>query len=588
MMRSQMVGALRAGDVGKEVALCGWVASRRDHGGVVFLDLRDASGIVQIVVDPATVGEAVHRVGREWVLRIEGVVRARPEGTVNSELPTGAVEVSASTLEVLNEAESPPFPLAERADDVDEVLRLRYRYLDLRRPQMQRNLRLRATVNGALRTSMAAQGFVEVETPMLIASTPEGARDFVVPSRLHLGAFYALPQSPQLFKQLLMVGGVDKYFQIARCLRDEDLRADRQFEFMQYDAEMSFADQEDVIAVVTEAVGAAIEAVTGSRPGEVPRMTWHEAMERFGSDKPDIRFGMELVDLGSVFAQTGFRAFQAPAVKGICVKGMGEASRSTVDNLVERAKLLGAAGLVWMRVKEGGALEAPILKFLDEKEQRGIVDALGAEAGDLVLIVAGEWRMTNHVLGILRLDLGRPPVTEGGLQLLWVLDFPLFEDLDADGRPIPAHHPFTMPHPDDLGLLESATGEELLAVRSQAYDLVLNGWELGSGSVRIHSPVVQQQIFSLLGIEPEETQARFGVLLDAFRFGAPPHAGFAFGVDRLTALLAGEENIREVIAFPKTQKGADPLTGAPSPLDPTQLRELGLTVKTPKGKPEAP
>ncbi|MGZ4691445.1 MAG: aspartate--tRNA ligase, partial [Acidimicrobiia bacterium] len=320
-MRSQMVGALRAGDVGKEVALCGWVASRRDHGGVVFLDLRDASGIVQIVVDPATVGEAVHRVGREWVLRIEGVVRARPEGTVNSELPTGAVEVTATTLEVLNEAESPPFPLAERADDVDEVLRLRYRYLDLRRPQMQRNLRLRATVNGALRTSMAAQGFVEVETPMLIASTPEGARDFVVPSRLHLGAFYALPQSPQLFKQLLMVGGVDKYFQIARCLRDEDLRADRQFEFMQYDAEMSFADQEDVIAVVTEAVGAAIEAVTGSRPGEVPRMTWHEAMERFGSDKPDIRFGMELVDLGSVFAQTGFRAFQAPAVKGICVKG---------------------------------------------------------------------------------------------------------------------------------------------------------------------------------------------------------------------------------------------------------------------------
>ncbi len=585
MMRSQMVGTLRVDDVGEQVALCGWVAARRDHGGVVFMDLRDASGIVQIVADPSTVGEAVHRVGREWVLRIEGEVRARPDGTVNADLRTGAVEVSAATLEVLNEAESPPFPLAERADDVDEVLRLRYRYLDLRRPHMQRNLRLRATVNAALRTSMAGQGFVEIETPMLIASTPEGARDFVVPSRLQPGAFYALPQSPQLFKQLLMVGGLDRYFQIARCLRDEDLRADRQFEFMQYDAEMSFADQEDVMAVVTEAVGAAIEAVTGSRPGDVPRMTWHEAMERFGTDKPDIRFGMELVDLGEVFAETGFRAFQAAAVKGICVRGLGEVSRSTVDGLVDRAKLLGAAGLVWMRVKEGGELDAPILKFLDEKEQRGIVETLGAEPGDLVLIVAGARRMTNHVLGILRLDLGRPPVNEGGLQLLWVVDFPLFEGLDAEGRPIPAHHPFTMPHPEDLELLDSAAGEDLLNVRSQAYDMVLNGWELGSGSVRIHSPVVQQKIFSFLGIEPEEAQARFGFLLDAFRFGAPPHAGFAFGVDRLVALLAGEENIREVIAFPKTQKGADPLTGAPSPLDAAQLTELGLVVK-PKVPPK--
>ncbi len=579
MMRSQMVGTLRAEDVGKSVALCGWVASRRDHGGVVFLDLRDASGLVQIVADPTALGDAVHRVGREWVLRIEGDVRARPDGTVNNDLPTGAVEVSASSLEVLNESEPPPFPLAERADDVDETVRLRYRYLDLRRPQMQRNLRLRATVNAALRTSMAAQEFVELETPMLIASTPEGARDFVVPSRLQPGSFYALPQSPQLFKQLLMVGGMDKYFQIARCLRDEDLRADRQFEFMQYDAEMSFADQEDVMAVVTEAVGAAIEAATGSRPGDVPRMTWLEAQERFGTDKPDTRFGMELVDLGSVFADTEFRAFQADAVKGICVRGSGDVSRSTVDSLVDRAKLLGAAGLVWMRVKEDGSLEAPVLKFLSEKEQLGLIAALEAVPGDLLLIVAGERRMTNHVLGILRLDLGRPPVNEGGLQLLWVVDFPLFEALDGEGRPIPAHHPFTMPHPEDLELLDSSSGDDLLKVRSQAYDLVLNGWELGSGSVRIHSPVVQQKIFSFLGIEPEEAQARFGFLLDAFRFGAPPHAGFAFGVDRLVALLAGEENIREVIAFPKTQKGADPLTGAPSPLDPAQLTELGLTVK---------
>jgi aspartyl-tRNA synthetase len=586
MMRSEMVGGLRAADAGKRVTLCGWVAAHRDHGGVVFLDLRDASGIVQVVADPAAITDVeVHRIGREWVLRVEGEVRARPDGTVNAELPTGEVEVAASTVEILNEAEPPPFPVTERADDVDEVLRLRYRYLDLRRPQMQDNLRLRATVNAALRSSMAAQGFVEVETPMLIASTPEGARDFVVPSRLHPGAFYALPQSPQLFKQLLMVGGLDRYFQIARCLRDEDLRADRQFEFMQYDAEMSFAEQEDVLGVVTEAVSDAIEAVTGSRPGPYGRMTWHEAMDRYGTDKPDTRFGMELVDLGAVFAETEFRAFQADAVKGFCVPGQGEAPRSTVDALVEDAKRLGAAGLVWMRVRDGGTVESPVAKFLGEQEQKALVDALGAAPGDLVLIVAGERRVANHVLGILRLQLGRPPVNKGGLVLTWVLDFPLFEALDGDGRPIPAHHPFTMPHPDDLTKLDDAEGAALLDVRSQAYDLVLNGWELGSGSVRIHDPAVQQRIFSLLGIEPEQAQARFGFLLDAFRYGAPPHAGFAFGVDRLVALLAGEENIREVIAFPKTQKGADPLTGAPTSIDPLHLRELGLTVKPPKGPP---
>jgi aspartyl-tRNA synthetase len=591
MMRTRMAGTPRAADAGEPVVLAGWVAARRDHGGVVFLDLRDASGVVQVVADLDVVtGADVHRIGREWVLRVEGEVRLRPEGTVNADLPTGAVEVGATTIEVVNEAEPPPFPLSERADDVDETLRLRYRYLDLRRPHMQANLRLRATLNTALRISMAEQGFVEVETPMLIASTPEGARDFVVPSRLSPGAFYALPQSPQLFKQLLMVGGLDRYFQIARCLRDEDLRADRQFEFMQYDAEMSFADAEDVMAVVTEAVGAGIEAVTGSRPGAIPTITWHDAMERFGSDKPDIRFGMELVDLGEVFAATEFRAFQADAVKGVRVPGRADMGRNQRDALVDRAKGLGAAGLVSFKL-EAGALAGPGLQFLSEAEQAGLVDALGAEDGDLVLIVAGARRMVNHVLGQLRLDLGRPPVNEGGLQLLWVVDFPLFEAIAADGRPVPAHHPFTTPHPDDLELLARAEGEELLAVRSQAYDLVLNGWELGSGSVRIHSPELQQRIFSLLGIEPEEAQARFGFLLDAFRFGAPPHAGFAFGVDRLSALLAGEENIREVIAFPKTQSGADPLTGAPGPIDPAQLRELGITIPPkpapPKPAPEA-
>jgi aspartyl-tRNA synthetase len=413
---------------------------------------------------------------------------------------------------------------------------------------------------------------------MLIASTPEGARDFVVPSRLSPGEFYALPQSPQLFKQLLMVGGLDRYYQIARCLRDEDLRADRQFEFMQLDLEMSFAEASDVMDVVGEAVLDAAEAVTGTRPGPVSRMTWHQAQEHYGSDKPDVRFGLELVDLSEVFAATEFRAFQADVVKGIRLPGEGGMSRAQVDKLVDRAKQLGAGGLVWMRVVDGGGLDCPVLKFLSEAEQLGIVDRMAAEPGDLLLVAAGTRRLVDHVLGALRVELGRPPVHEGGLQFLWVVDFPLFEALDDEGRPIPAHHPFTMPHPDDLELLAHGTGEDLLAVRSLAYDLVLNGWELGSGSVRIHRPDLQQQIFTLLGISQEEAQSRFGFLLDAFRYGAPPHAGFAFGIDRLTAILAGEENIREVIAFPKTQSGTDPLTGAPTEIDPAQLEELGLSV----------
>ena len=584
MMRTHGAGTLRAEDAGAPATLAGWVAARRDHGGVVFFDLRDSSGVTQVVVDPEQVdSEDVHHIGREWVLQVEGDVRPRPEGTVNPDLPTGAVELAARTVTVLNRAEAPPFPISEHGDDVDEVLRLRHRYLDLRRPSMQHNLRLRSAVNAALRTSMTDQGFVEVETPMLIASTPEGARDFVVPSRLSPGDFYALPQSPQLFKQLLMVGGLDRYFQIARCLRDEDLRGNRQFEFMQYDMEMSFAGQADVQAVVTTAVSAAVEAVTGAPLAEVPTITWADAMERYGSDKPDTRFGMELTDLAEVVAATEFKAFQAPAVKGIRVPGLGDSSRSTLDGLVERAKQLGAAGLVWMRVRAGGVLESPIVKFLSEAEQTGIVDTLGATAGDLVLIVAGERRRTNTVLGALRLDLGRPPVSEGGLVPLWVVDFPLFEAIAEDGRPIPAHHPFTQPHPDDLDRLD-ATGDALLAVRSQAYDMVLNGWELGSGSVRIHQPELQRRIFSLIGMDETEAQSRFGFLLDAFRYGAPPHAGFAFGVDRLVAVLAGEESIREVIAFPKTQSGADPLTGAPGPVDALQLRELGLTI-APRPKP---
>ncbi|HEX9467638.1 MAG TPA: aspartate--tRNA ligase [Acidimicrobiia bacterium] len=581
-MRTNRAGDLRTEHIGRDVVLCGWVDSRRDHGGVLFIDLRDTAGIVQVVIDPDQVrGDGLpgvaHRLRSEYVVRVEGTVRHRPVGTVNDAIPTGAVEVAARAIRVLNEAETPPFPIDDRVE-ADEGLRLRHRYLDLRRPRLQRNLRTRAQVNGALRRALDAQGFVEVETPMLIASTPEGARDFVVPSRLSPGEFYALPQSPQLFKQLLMVGGLDRYYQVARCLRDEDLRADRQFEFMQLDVEMSFADADDVMAVIGEAVLDAAETVTGARPGPVARMTWQQAQDRFGSDKPDVRFGLELIDLCEVFAATEFRAFQAPAVKGIRLPGQGAMPRAQVDRWVDRAKQLGAAGLVWMRVGDRGALDAPVVKFLAEAEQIGLVDAMGAESGDLLLLEAGTRRLVDHVLGTLRVELGRPPVHEGGLHFLWVVDFPLFEALDDNGNPVPAHHPFTMPHPDDMELLEHGTGEDLLAVRSLAYDLVLNGWELGSGSVRIHRPDVQQRIFTLLGIAPEDAQARFGFLLDAFRYGAPPHAGFAFGIDRLVAILAGEDNIREVIAFPKTQSGSDPLTGAPTPLDPAQLKELGLAV----------
>ncbi len=581
MMRSHRAGDLRADDVGESVVLCGWVASRRDHGGKVFLDVRDVAGVVQAVVDPQLPGlEVAHRLRHEWVVRVVGDVSARPDGTVNDDLPTGAVEVIAREIEVLSEAEPSPFPLDDRVD-VDEVLRLRHRYLDLRRAPMQRNLRLRAAVNRVMREAMTEQDFVEIETPMLVASTPEGARDFVVPSRLRPGEFYALPQSPQLFKQLLMVGGFDRYFQIARCLRDEDLRADRQFEFMQLDVEMSFADQEDVLDAISVAVLAAAEV---SRPGaglaSIPRITWHEAMERYGSDKPDVRFDMELVELTDIFGDTDFRAFAgADAVKGLRVAGQADMTRARLDALTERAKALGALGLVWMRVRDGGELESPVAKFVSESEQLALIDALGAVAGDLLLIVAGKRAMVRDVLGTIRLDLGRPPVSEGGLRFVWVVDFPLFEEtLGEDGRPAPMHHPFTMPHPDDVERLES----DPLSVRAQAYDLVLNGWELGSGSVRIHRPDVQQRVFSLIGFDPTEAQQRFGFLLDAFRFGAPPHAGFAVGIDRFVAILAGEENIREVIAFPKTQSGVDPLTGAPTPIDPTQLRDLGLRLSPPK------
>ena len=577
-MRTDMCGQFTAADAGRTVSVCGWVATRREHGeNLAFIDLRDRTGIVQCVVNGS------HDLRSEYVAKMTGQVRLRPDDTANMELPTGEIEIEITDIEILATAEPPPFPLDERTE-VDETIRLRHRYIDLRKNRMQTNLRTRAAVNGAIRRGMEEQGFVEIETPMLIASTPEGARDFVVPSRKEPGAFYALPQSPQLFKQLCMVGGIDRYYQIARCLRDEDLRADRQFEFMQLDAEMSFVDQEDVFAVISHTVASATEAVTGERPTEFPRITWLEAQERFGSDKPDTRFGMELVELTPIFEDTEARVFKAPCVKGIRMEGGMEAlSRNQVDALVETCQLWGAKGLAWMKVidgESGPALDAGVAKFLSADESSQVVAALEAQPGDMVFLVADERRLVRHVLGLLRLELGRPPVNEGGLNFLWVVDFPLFESINDSGKPVPSHHPFTMPHEDDWALLDEE-GEALLDVRSQAYDLVLNGWELGSGSIRINRPDIQNRIFELLGICEEERNAKFGFLLDAFRFGAPPHGGFAFGIDRITALLVGETNIREVIAFPKTQSGSDPLTDAPSAIDSAHLEELGLRVLPP-------
>ncbi|MBK6856782.1 MAG: aspartate--tRNA ligase [Microthrixaceae bacterium] len=569
-LRTHYNGELRVDHVGEQVSVVGWVAKRREHGEhLAFVDLRDHTGVVQCVV-PGSVD-----VRSEFVIRVTGTVRHRLEGTVNAKLATGEIELQDCEVEVLAVAEPPPFPLDSRADDVDEMVRLRYRYLDLRRERMQRNLRVRARVNSAIRRAMEDQGFIEVETPMLMPSTPEGAREFLVPSRQRPGEFYALPQSPQLYKQLLMVGGTDRYFQIARCLRDEDLRADRQYEFMQLDAEASFVTQDDVLAFISEAVMAAAEAVTGERPPEIEQITWRDAMDRYGIDKPDLRFGMELVELTPIFSATDFNAFKAPCIKGIRVPGAAEAyGRNKLDALTERAKGLGAKGLVWMKVDADATLNSPVAKFLSDDEKSSLVAAFGAETGDLLLIVADEWHQTCEVLGTLRNDLGRPPVHEGPYRYVWVVDFPMFVGKDEAGNPKPGHHPFTHPHPEDMDKLES----DPMSVRSLAYDLVLNGWELGSGSIRIHEPDLQGRIFRLLGISEEEADRRFGFFLTPFRYGAPPHGGFAFGIDRLTAILAGEENIREVIAFPKPQSGTDPMTGAPTAVEPSQLGDLGLRL----------
>ena len=567
-MRDMLCGSVNESMIGTSVTVCGWVARRREHGEhLAFVDLRDRSGVLQVVVDGSV------DVRSEYVIKVTGTVTARPEGTVNAALPTGKVEITNCTVEVLNAAEPPPFQLDDRRD-IDEQVRLKYRYLDLRRSQMQNNLRLRAKVLRAVRAAMDRQGFCEIETPLLWAPTPEGAREFVVPSRLHPGDFYVLPQSPQIAKQLTMVGGFDRYYQVARCLRDEDLRADRQFEFTQLDIEASFVTQDDVMRFISEAVLDAAEAATGERPTTIESMTWTDALDRYGVDKPDLRFGMTLQNVSDAFAGTEVKAFSAPCVKAIRVPGGAEFTRSRLDTLTEQAKGVGAKGLAWFRVTAEG-LDSPLERFLNDAEKAAIRAVDGAEVGDLILMVADEFVTASKVLGQIRLAIGAPPVSQGPHRYVWVTEFPMFEGLDEDGNPMAAHHPFTMPHPDDFDLMET----DPLKVRSQAYDLVLNGWELGSGSVRIHRSDIQARVFRSLGISDEEAESRFGFLLGAFRYGAPPHAGFAFGVDRLVAIFAGEENIREVIAFPKTQSGSDLMTGAPKQITERQIRDLRIKIQ---------
>ena len=570
-LRDSLCASVASAEIGSRVTVCGWVAKRREHGEhLAFLDLRDRSGVLQAVVDGSV------DVRNEYVVRITGTVSPRPEGTINDRLVTGSIELTECVVEVLATAEAPPFQLDDRID-IDEQVRLRHRFLDLRRVALQDNLRLRAKVNRSLRAAMDEQGFCEVETPLLWAPTPEGAREFVVPSRLHPGEFYVLPQSPQIAKQLLMVGGFDRYYQIARCLRDEDLRADRQFEFTQLDLEASFVSQEDILAFVSHAVLNAAEAATGVRPESISSMTWAEALDHYGTDKPDLRFEMTLQDLSAVFATTEVKAFGAPTVKAIKVSEGAAFTRSRLDQLTEQAKALGAKGLAWVRITPEG-LDSPLARFLSGEEAAAVANVDGAQVGDLVLVVADEYVLACRVLGALRVALGSPPVSQGPHCYLWVTEFPMFDGVDDEGHLMAAHHPFTMPHADDLDLIET----DPLKVRSQAYDLVLNGWELGSGSVRIHRADIQSRVFKALGVTDEEAQSRFGFLLGAFKYGAPPHAGFAFGIDRLVAIFAGEENIREVIAFPKTQSGSDLMTGAPKSITERQIRELRIKI-SPKG-----
>ena len=583
-MRTHACGELRAEHAGERVALCGWVWRRRDHGGVTFVDLRDREGLVQLVFHPEDAPDAhaaAQHLSSESVVRVSGEVRARPEGTANPELPTGEVELAVSELEVLAEAETPPFVIEDRVE-ASEELRLRYRYLDLRRPEMTKVLEMRHRINRIVRDEMESRGFREVETPLLGRSTPEGARDFMVPSRLWPGTFYALPQSPQQLKQLLMVAGQDRYYQIVRCLRDEQPRADRSFEFTQLDVEMSFVDEEDVFAVIEPLYARIVREIQGVEvPTPFPRMTYDEMMDRYGSDKPDLRYGMELANVGEVFAGTGFRAFASALgseglVKAFAAPGGVQLSRKELDELVQVAKSRDAAGVVWIAVEDDG-VRSPVEKHLAPEEIEGVRRATGAGSGDLILIVADKPDRTNVALDGLRRHLADRLglIPDGEWRFCWYSEPPLFDWSDEEGKWVSNHHPFTSPLTDDL------TPE---TAKARAYDLTLNGFELGGGSIRIHRPDVQRRVFEVLGLTPEQTEEQFGHLLRAFRYGVPPHGGIAMGIDRLVMLMAGKDTIRDVTAFPKAQSGADPLTGAPAPATEGQLRELGIAVVVPPSK----
>ena len=581
-MRTHAAGALRGDDAGADVTLCGWVAHRRDHGGVTFIDLRDREGVVQLVFHPQDAPEAhtgAQSLGLEHVIRVSGAVRARPAGMENPALGTGEVEVAVHTLEVLAAADTPPFQIEDHTE-ANETLRLKYRYLDIRRPEMTGRMRLRHDVSRITRDYLNERGFVDIETPILTRSTPEGARDFLVPSRLSKGSFYALPQSPQQLKQLLMVAGQDRYYQIVRCFRDEDQRADRQLEFTQLDIEMSFVEEEDLIALMEPLMVRLLDELCGVEvQAPFARMSYHDMMERFGSDKPDLRYAMEFVDLADTFAQTGFNAFASVIssggrIKAICAPGGGQLSRKELDALVVDTKGRGAAGLVWMVVEVDG-LRSPVEKFLSPQEIAGIRGATGAAVGDLILIVADRADRVAVALDGLRRTLAArlDLIADNSWSFCWMVQPPLFEWSEEDRRWSAVHHLFTAP--SDPADLDPATAT------GRGYDLILNGNEIGGGSIRIHTPEVQRAVFDVLGLSAEEATEKFGHMLEAFRYGAPPHGGIAFGWDRLVMLLAGESSISEVIAFPKTQSGADPMTGAPAEVAPEQLRDLGLRLHEP-------
>jgi aspartyl-tRNA synthetase len=584
VLRSHAAGSLRPADAGQKVTLAGWVARRRDHGGVIFIDLRDASGVSQVVFREGEVLEAAHRLRAEFCVLIDGIVEIRPKGNENPDIPTGEIEVNATSLAVLGEAAPLPFQLDEQPG---EEARLKYRYLDLRRDGPGKAIRLRSKANAAAREVLARHDFVEIETPTMTRSTPEGARDFLVPARLQPGTFYALPQSPQLFKQLLMVAGMERYYQIARCYRDEDFRADRQPEFTQLDLEMSFVDSEDVIAIAEEIIAALWKLIGYEVPLPLPRITYAEAMRRFGSDKPDLRFGLELVECTEYFSDTPFRVFQAPYVGAVVMPGGASQPRRTLDAWQEFAKQRGHKGLAYVLVNEDGTLGGPVAKNLSDAERDGLAAHVGANPGDCVFFSAGPAKSARALLGAVRIEIAKrlDMIDPNAWAFTWVVDPPLFEPADeataagdvavGSGAWTAVHHAFTAPKPEHVDLIETDPG----AVLADAYDVVCNGNEIGGGSIRIHRRDIQERVFKVMGIDHDEAQEKFGFLLEAFTYGAPPHGGLAFGWDRTTALLAGADSIREVIAFPKSGGGQDPLTGAPAPITAQQRKESGIDAK---------